>query len=153
MSRKGSTPAKPSKPARSATPTTSGEARVHVSKAVEKLESAAMLLDKGFIDDAVSRAYYAVFHAVVATLRFKQIKLEEHKHVFILNKFRTEFIDPGTFPEDIFFKIQQIKQVREQADYSAMVVIGKEKAQQMLVDARQIVELLKKFFDNSQDGK
>jgi uncharacterized protein (UPF0332 family) len=74
------------------------ETTVHVEKAKEKLDSAAMLLEKGFIDDAVSRAYYAVFHAIVGLLRLKRVVLGEHKHAYILTQFRTQFIDVKTFP-------------------------------------------------------
>ncbi len=125
------------------------ETAVHVAKAKEKLESAAMLLEKGFIDDAVSRAYYAVFHAIVGLLRSKQVVLDEHKHAYILTQFRARFIDVKAFPAEIYFKIQQIKQVREQADYSAVVKVGKAKATRLLSDASETVELLVKYLETS----
>lgn len=108
-----------------------------------------MLLDKNFVDDAVSRAYYAVFYAVVALLRKNNVNLEEHKHAYILNQFRLLFIDTNIFSTEIFFKIQQIKQVREQADYSAIIKIDKVKAKQLLADAKLIVDNVKDYIQKN----
>ena len=125
--------------------TAPNEMNVHVDKAVEKLASASMLLEKNFIDDAVSRAYYAVFHAIVALLREKSVNLDQHKHAYILNQFRELFIDTEIFSRDMFFKIQQIKQVREQADYSANIKIDKAKAEQLLAETTTVVEMIKNY--------
>jgi uncharacterized protein len=127
------------------------EFNVHIDKAIEKLSSATMLLEKNFIDDAVSRAYYAVFHAIVAALREKNIKLDQHKHAFILNQFRSNFIDTKLFSKETFFKIQQIKMVREQADYSTKSKIDKKKAEQLLADAESIVNLIKDFLNENPE--
>jgi uncharacterized protein (UPF0332 family) len=116
----------------------------------KKLHSADLLLEKGFIDDAVSRAYYAVFHAIVGLLRLKKATLDEHKHAYIMTQFRVQFIDTKEFPPEIYYKIQQIKQLREQADYSVVVKVDKDKATRLLADAKEIVVLLVKFLDTSR---
>lgn len=43
-------------------------ALAQIKKARKKLEAARVLLAQGFIDDAVSRAYYTIFHAATALL-------------------------------------------------------------------------------------
>ena len=40
--------------------------QAHLEKARQKQEAAAALLKAGFFEDAVSRAYYAAFHAAQA---------------------------------------------------------------------------------------
>ncbi len=47
----------------------------------------------------------------------------------------------------MYFKIQQVKQVREQADYSAIVTIPKEKVTRLLADATEIVGKIKDILD------
>nr|MDO8116090.1 HEPN domain-containing protein [Candidatus Sigynarchaeota archaeon] len=123
------------------------EAQVHLSKAGEKLESARVLLENGFSDDAASRAYYAVFHAVVAMLRARDVTLDIHKHAFVLTQFKLRFVDNNEFPLEMYFKIQQVKQVREQADYSAIVTIPKEKVMRLIADAKEIVGKIKDMLD------
>jgi uncharacterized protein (UPF0332 family) len=88
------------------------------AKAWEKYDSAVLLHDKGFLDDAISRAYYAVFHGVAVLLRDKNVKLNVHKHVYILTQFQKEFIEPGLIKQDTYKKIIAIKTQREIADYS-----------------------------------
>jgi uncharacterized protein (UPF0332 family) len=88
------------------------------AKAWEKHDSAVLLHEKGFLDDAISRAYYAVFHGVAVLLREKNVKLDVHKHAYILSRFQDEFIEPGLIKQDTFKKIIAIKTQRETADYS-----------------------------------
>ena len=49
-----------------------------ISKSKEKLEAAKMLLREGFVDDAISRAYYSMFHAASAALLSEDITVESH---------------------------------------------------------------------------
>lgn len=47
---------------------TSAEARAHVTRAKRAYESAVQLRKSGLIEDAFSRAYYALFHLGFAML-------------------------------------------------------------------------------------
>jgi len=49
-----------------------------ISKSKEKLEAAKMLLREGFVDDAISRAYYSMFYAASAALLSEDITVESH---------------------------------------------------------------------------
>ncbi|MBN2153151.1 MAG: HEPN domain-containing protein [Candidatus Lokiarchaeota archaeon] len=103
------------------------------AKAWEKHDSAALLFEKGFLDDAISRAYYAVFHGVAVLLRDKNVRLAVHKHVYILTQFQKEFIMSGLIKQDTFKTIIAIKTRREIADYSF-------ESQPSVNDVRLIIE-------------
>lgn len=49
-----------------------------VEKSNEKLNAAKSLLRDGFIDDAISRAYYSMFHVASAVLLSEGITVESH---------------------------------------------------------------------------
>ncbi|GAI57214.1 unnamed protein product [marine sediment metagenome] len=48
-----------------------------IEKSTEKLDAARMLCREGFIDDAISRAYYSMFHSTSAVLLSEEITVFE----------------------------------------------------------------------------
>lgn len=70
-----------------------------IEKGREKLEAAKTLLREGFIDDAISRAYYSMFHAASAVLLSEGITVESHgalKTMFGLHFIKTGRIEKST---------------------------------------------------------
>ena len=55
------------------------EIKIRLEKAKEKLKAAKYLLNGGFFDDAISRAYYAVFHVAKAILLLFNEDPETHE--------------------------------------------------------------------------
>jgi len=123
----------------------------YLEKAEKKLRSATLLLNEEFYEDAVSRAYYAVFHAIVALLRFKEVDLSRHKHTFILNQFRIQYIDTQILASDLFSKILNIRGIREHADYSINTVIEEIEAERIVNDAQIVVDTIKEYLEQMQD--
>ncbi|MEX2684234.1 MAG: HEPN domain-containing protein [Candidatus Sigynarchaeota archaeon] len=110
------------------------------AKAWEKHDSAVLLFNKGFLDDAISRAYHAVFHGIAVLLRDKNVKLDVHKHAYILTQFQKEFIEPGLIQRDTFKKVIAIKSRREAADYSLESETNAEDVEHIISDARSCLE-------------
>jgi uncharacterized protein (UPF0332 family) len=125
------------------------EESANLSKAFEELESASLLLDNNFIDDAVSCAYYSVFHAIVALLRRNNVNLDIHKHAYIIEQFQIRFVKTNILQKQILTKIQQIKKAREQSDYSAAAGTTPGKAARMLDDARSVVSQIQALLDEA----
>ena len=70
-----------------------------IEKSNEKLDAAKTLLREGFIDDAISRAYYSMFHAASAVLLSEGITVESHsalKTMFGLHFIKTGRIEKST---------------------------------------------------------
>ena len=63
------------------------------AKAKEKLSVAMALLEGGHYDDAISRAYYAVFHAASAVLLSEGITVESHQSLKTM--FGLHFVKAG----------------------------------------------------------
>jgi len=122
----------------------------YLQKATEKLRSATLLLEQGFYEDAISRAYYAAFHAIIALLSYKKIDLSQHKHTYLLNQFRSNFIDENIFSIDVYTKILNLKNIRENADYSISQEISQAKTKQLIIDAKTIVETIKEYLNKAQ---
>jgi uncharacterized protein (UPF0332 family) len=77
-------------------PKTSDLIIVQIEKGKEKLGAAKALLREGFIDDAISRAYYCMFHAASAVLLAEGITVDSHsalKTMFGLHFIKTGKID------------------------------------------------------------
>ena len=68
-----------------------------LAKAHENLATAQHDFDGGFYDGSVSRSYYAVFHAMTATLFSKGLHFSRHGQV--IGAFNREFIKTGIFPK------------------------------------------------------
>jgi len=78
--------------------------RAILRKANEKLLAAKTDLKSLLFDDAVSRAYYAVYHAISAVLA--DLGLTFSSHAQTLGAFNKDFVKSGHFPKDTFAKIQ-----------------------------------------------
>jgi uncharacterized protein (UPF0332 family) len=86
-----------------------------IQKAKEKLLSAQILFRERIFDDSVSRAYYAIFHAMTAALYSKDLTFSSHSQT--IGKFNKEFIHSGIFEKSFSKEIHFIFDKREAGDY------------------------------------
>ena len=116
-------------------------------KALEKMTTARKDLANGFLSDAVSRAYYAAFHATAAVLAQRGLIFSSHAQ--LLGAFNREFVKTKMFPSDAFRKLQRLFDDRQTADYDWSIRIDTETAKQDLKDAEQIIDLCKKYLEKA----
>lgn len=116
----------------------------YFSKAESKLKVALTLLKSGDFDDAVSRAYYAVFHAAQALLLSEGEKAETHKGVVTL--FSLLFIKTEKFPKKFGKYLTNLKDDRESGDYEIFSYIDKETAGTAIKEAKEFLKECKKYF-------
>ena len=83
----------------------------YIQKAEKKLEVAEKLFKSGDYEDAVSRAYYAVFHAAQALLLTEGERAETHKGVVTL--FGLIFVKTGKFGKNYGKYLANLKDDRE----------------------------------------
>jgi len=102
----------------------------------EDLRAARHLLDGGFFGQAVSRAYYAVFHAAEATLL--AIGETRSKHSGVLAAFGQLVVRPGGFDESTARILRSLFERRNEADYLGVPVTA-EAAETALADAERFV--------------
>jgi hypothetical protein len=109
----------------------------YLEKAERKLKVAEKLLRSDDYEDAVSRAYYAVFHAVQALLLTEGERAETHKGVVTL--FGLLFVKTGKFKKDLGKYLANLKDERESGDYEVFSYIDRETAETAIEEAKEFV--------------
>ena len=128
-------------------PSTKALIEGYIHKAEQKLEVAGRLSESGDYEDAVSRAYYSVFHAVQALLLTEGQHAESHKGVVTL--FGLLFIKTGKFSKTFGKYLANLKDDRESGDYEAFSYIDEESAQTALREAHEFLVEARKYLNIS----
>lgn len=100
-----------------------------------------LLFDKEFYREAVSRAYYSMFHAAQALLFIKNVYPKSHKGV--IQKFGEEFIKPSLLERKIGHMLAQAETMRLKADYDVGVKIDKEECEEILTNCEFFLSKVK----------
>lgn len=120
-----------------------------IDKSKEKLDAAKVLLEKGFIDDAISRAYYSIFHAASAVLLSEGITVESHSALKTL--FGLHFINSGKIDKKYGRYLNRLKDERENGDYDIFTTFENADAQEAIKETEEflqsMINYLKKSFD------
>lgn len=114
-----------------------------MEKARNKLSVAKKLLDSKAYDDAVSRAYYAVFHAAQAMLLIEGLSADTHHGVVTL--FGLHFVKTGKIDKKFGRYLANLKDNRENGDYEIFSTIDEEVAQKAVKEAGEFVAEINEF--------
>ncbi|OGB89653.1 hypothetical protein A2625_05935 [candidate division WOR-1 bacterium RIFCSPHIGHO2_01_FULL_53_15] len=117
--------------------------RGYLAKAEEKLVSVKNLIADGSYDDAVSRAYYAAFHAASALLLSEGLTADTHSG--LVNLFGLHFVKSGKFDKKFGKYLSTLKENRENGDYEVFSAIDKETADSASVEAEAFVKEMKRY--------
>ena len=109
----------------------------YLEKAERKLKVAEKLLRSDDYEDAVSRAYYAVFHAAQALLLTEGERAGTHKGVVTL--FGLLFVKTGKFKKDLGKYLANLKDERESGDYEVFSYIDRETAETAIEEAKEFI--------------
>jgi len=104
----------------------------------DKLNSAEILFKYKKYDDAISRAYYAVFHCAQALLLSLGVKAESHSGVRQL--FGFHFIKEGRFDKKFGRYLKNLKDERENGDYGIFSLIERKDAQKAIKETKEFIE-------------
>lgn len=117
--------------------------RQELKKAEQALKAAQNLLADELYDDAVSRAYYAVFHGARAALRMKGVETISHKG--LVNQFALHLVKPGEVDEEYGDILRQTKEDRETGDYEPLVSFDSEEAAQLVSGASRFLARMQEW--------
>lgn len=112
-----------------------------LSLAREELGVADTLLSEGFARVALTRTYFAVFHAARAILYAAGLEPRSHSgvhHLFNLHFVKTDRFEPGAS-----LMLARLQKYREEADYARAFVVDAETARAELAMARTFVETVR----------
>lgn len=111
--------------------------RAYVAKARDKARVARYLLTSGEWDDAVSRAYYAAFHAAQAALLAEGQRAHTHRGVVTL--FGLLFVHTGKLDRKWGKFLANLKDDREAGDYEVLSWLDEEASRRAVEEAEQFV--------------
>jgi hypothetical protein len=120
-----------------------GLIRGYMEKALRKLAVARELLSNQHFDDAVSRAYYAAFHAAQAALLTEGQQAESHKGVTTL--FGLLLVKSGKVDRRCGRILASLKDNRESGDYEALSFIDAETAARAVEEADYFCSAVRQF--------
>ncbi len=106
------------------------------AKALECLEDARWLLEGHRAAAAVSRAYYAMFHAAEAAL-LAQLGLEFSSHGAVQAAFGKHFAKTGRVPRRLHHLLTKAFEARQEADYELAATFSLEEARRRVAEAEE----------------
>lgn len=121
--------------------------RDEMKKAEHSLKAAEKLIKEKLTDDAISRAYYAVFHSARAALKTKGIETKTHKG--LITQFALHLVKSGLLETEFGDILRQEKEDRETGDYEPFASFTLEEAEKRVQDAKRFVERIRKFLKDS----
>lgn len=114
-----------------------------VARARAKLAAARHLLAGGFGADAVPPAYYAAFHMAEAALAIEGD--EPRSHEGLKSLFGLRFVKTGRLPAELASILRELKDERENGDYSIFPAITEEEARHAVDAAERFVDEIEAF--------
>lgn len=110
-------------------------------KADESIHAAKVLLGNQLYADALSKIYYAAFHAIGALLIQKDLNPKTHSGVKSL--FHKEFIFTGIIDKNFAELFDTLLAKRFEADYEAFAFINEEKIPFQLQQTQELIDIIK----------
>ncbi len=111
-------------------------------KAHRTLSAARALRRKGYAEDAVSRAYYAMFHAARAFLIRRGIL--RHKHSAVIAAFGQTAVRSGRVSGATFRLLTRVFETRNTADHDAAWEPAPEEVDEVLSEAARFIKAVER---------
>ncbi len=121
------------------------EVQRHFEQAAECVEDARILLENDRLVAAVTRLYYAMFHAATAALLARDI--QRRSHHALLAAFGQQFIKTGQLDQRFYRDLRAAFERRQQADYEAILEIDRPAVAHLLEASIDFVDACKKLTD------
>jgi len=115
----------------------SEEIQRHFERAADCIEDDQVLLENDRFAAAVTRAYYAMFHAATAALLAAGI--ERSSHHGLLSAFGEHFVKTQRVDRKFFLYLREAFEQRQQSDYDPLVDIDRQAVQEALDHAIDFV--------------
>jgi uncharacterized protein (UPF0332 family) len=116
---------------------------LRMDQATETLQEAHILIAEHAGRGAVSRAYYAMFYAVLALLATKG--LGSSKHSGTISLFDREFVKPGDLPKELSRALHMAFERRQQADYGELTQLDEPTATRAIEEAEMFIQKVRDY--------
>ena len=119
------------------------EVRLHLEEADECLLQAELLLNSSYPGGAVSRSYYAMFHAATGALLHQDVKRRSHQG--IIAAFAQTFVKPGIVDRRFHKSLAKTFDLRQESDYRPATRVTPARAQEVLEGAKEFVAVCRQL--------
>jgi uncharacterized protein (UPF0332 family) len=121
--------------------------QLRLGLARDKLILARKLTVDGYYNDAVSKAYYAMFYASRALLL--AVGEDPHKHTGVVSLFGAHFVKTGKTDGKFGRTLAVAKRLREESDYDERKHATKEEAEQAIADADEFIREVQRLLEEA----
>jgi uncharacterized protein (UPF0332 family) len=119
-----------------------------IERSREELAAARLLADGGFVDQAISRAYYAAFHAATAALQ--ALGETRSKHAGVVAAFERLVVRAGGIDPGAGRVLRSLFRQRQEADYGSAPAPLAE-ADAALAEAERLVDAIEAWLSRRMD--
>ena len=113
------------------------EQRSLLNKAQKSLDASQELMEKGFYDFAISRAYYAMFYVAEALL--DQEGLSFSSHAAVIGAFGKHLARAGKVPVELHRQLIDAQSQRTSADYDSFLELSQIDAETVIQQAQGFI--------------
>jgi uncharacterized protein (UPF0332 family) len=117
--------------------------RYRLGQAAETIAEALLLRDAGAFRGAVSRAYYAMFYALLGLLAARQLGTSKHSGAIAM--FDREFVRTGIFGPELSRSLHLAFQRRQECDYGEVVHPDLQTANESIAEAKRFVTDIRSY--------
>lgn len=118
-------------------------AQYRIERAKSDLRSANILMKEEAYRGANNRAYYAIYHAISAIHALDGKSYKRHKDT--LANFNKEYVKTEIFPKTLGRRIIEAEEIRHASDYDDFYIATKEKAEEQIKTARELLERIEAY--------
>ena len=114
--------------------------------AQEDLDASRVLLHDRKYKPSINRSYYAIFHALRAVTALDGF--DSRKHSGVIAYFNKTYVKEGIFDKKASKIIDKAFRIREKADYQDFFVASEKDAESQILDAEELIEMVRKYLDS-----
>jgi len=111
--------------------------------AKRRLMAAKLLIEKGMLEDAVNRAYYAFFHAAKAMLNV--LGFDAKTHSGLISEFGLRIIKTNLIDKKFGEYFRRAFEMRESSDYEIGIIFSEDEVQTLIKNADEFLKKAKEF--------
>jgi uncharacterized protein (UPF0332 family) len=112
-------------------------------KAFKQLDESVVLLENNFLETAVNRTYYAMYHLLNA-LALKNDFISS-KHGQLIGWFNREYVNTGKVERSFGKMLTRAFDKRMDSDYEDFVVLDKDEVEEFINEARSFLQEVSKL--------
>lgn len=117
-----------------------------IQTAKSDLNAANILMNASEYRGANNRAYYAIYHAIMAVHALDGKSYKKHKDA--LANFNKEYVKNEIFPRKLGKKIAEAEVVRHASDYDDFYIVSKEETEEQIQTAKEVIECIEEYCTN-----